>query len=296
MRKLTLENKKSLTGVFFVSPLLIGLLLFFLQPLIKTIEYSFSHVVFSSEGLSVEPMKVLFGNFSDAFVNDPDFLRYFTASIQKMVLIAPSIVFFSLFIAIILNQRFIGRSFMRAMFFLPFILATGIVTSIIKQNLAQVARGGDASSNLFNPALLVSLLIASDVPVFIVNFLASLISNIMDLVWQSGLQVLIFIVGLLSIPEVYYEVAAVEGSTSWESFWKITFPLISPFILVSLVYTVIDSFTAYDNTAMKYIVDMGYKNFRFSYMSALFWIYFVIVIVFIGLVFLLFGRNIHYDK
>lgn len=296
MRKLTLENKKSLTGLFFVSPWVIGVILFFLQPLVKTIKYAFSYVVFSANGLTVEPMKKMFSNFSDAFVNDPDFLRHFTASIEKMAFIAPCIVFFSLFIAIILNQKFIGRTFMRAMFFLPFILATGIVTSIIKQSLAEVARGGDAGSNLFNPALLVNFLILCDVPVTIVNFLSMLISNIMDLVWQSGLQVLIFIVGLLSIPEVYYEVAAVEGSTSWESFWKITFPLISPFILVSLIYTIIDSFTAYDNTAMRYIVDMGYKNFRFSYMSALFWIYFIIVMIFIGIVFWLFGRKIHYDK
>jgi len=282
--------------LFFVSPWIIGIIVFFLYPLITTIRYSFSDVKFAEGGLFVGPLEIFFANYIKPFVEDADFLRLFTETIQKMVLLAPCIVFFSLFVAIILNQKFIGRTFMRAMFFLPFILATGIVTSIIKQSLSEIARGGDSTSNLFNPALLTNLLLQSDVPQSVVNFLSTLISNIMDLVWQSGLQVIIFLVGLLAIPSVYYEVAAVEGSTSWESFWKITFPMISPYILVSLIYTVIDLFTSYDNTVMKYIVDTGYKNFQLSYMSSLFWIYFITVMLFVGIVYLLFGRKIHYNK
>ena len=296
MRKLTLENKKSLTGLFFTSPWIIGIIIFFVYPLISTIRYSFNSVSFSENGLVIEPLARWYENFTKAFAEDPDFLQLFTASLQKIVLLSPCIVFFSLFIAIMLNQKFIGRTFMRSMFFLPFILATGLVTTIIKQDLTSIARGGDSSSNLFNPALLMNFLIESDVPQEIVSLLSTLISNTMDLVWQSGLQVIIFLVGLLAIPEVYYEVAKVEGSTSWETFWKITFPLISPFLLVSLIYTIIDLLTAYDNALMQYIVDTGYKNFNLSYMSALFWMYFIAVMVIVGIVYFICGRKIHYDK
>lgn len=296
MRKLTLENKKSLTGLFFTSPWIIGIIIFFIYPLISTIIYSFNSVSFSRDGLVIQPLAHWFDNFVKAFAEDPDFLQLFTASLQKIVLLSPCIVFFSLFIAIMLNQKFIGRTFMRSMFFLPFILATGLVTTIVKQDLTAIARGGDSSSNLFNPALLMNFLLESDVPQEVVNVLSTLISNTMDLVWQSGLQVIIFLVGLLAIPEVYYEVAKVEGSTSWETFWKVTFPLISPFLLVSLIYTIIDLFTAYDNKLMQYIVDTGYKNFNLSYMSALFWMYFIAVMIIVGVVYFICGRKIHYDK
>ena len=296
MRKLTLENKKSLLGLFFTSPWIIGVIVFFLYPLISTIRYSFSEVSFSEAGLVVEPLSNWFENFVKPFVEDTDFLKYFTDSLQRIGLLSPCIVFFSLFIAIMLNQKFIGRTFMRSMFFLPFILATGLVTAMIKQSLTDIARGGDSSSNLFNPALLMNFLLESEVPAEIVNILSILISNMMDLVWQSGLQVIIFLVGLLAIPEVYYEVAKVEGSTAWETFWKVTFPLISPFLLVSLIYTIIDLFTAYDNKLMQYIVDAGYKNFNLSYMSAMFWIYFIAVMIIVGIVYALCGRKIHYDR
>ena len=297
MRRLTIEKKRAFTGVLLISPWLVGLILFFLYPLISELVYSFRNVSFQpGGGLSIAPLKEgIWSNYLRAFTKDPDFLQKFWDSLRQMVLLSPCIVIFALFMAAVLNQKFRGRLLMRALFFLPVIIATGLISEIIRQSLTDVARGGSAEANLFNSTVLAQLMIESGLPSALVNFLTGLINNIVDLVWKSGIQILIFLAGLLSISSTYYEVAQVEGATAWESFWKITFPLISPYILVNLVYTVVDSFTSYDNQVMRYIVSVNYTNINFSYAAALYWLYFAVVLVLIAILYGVASRRIHYE-
>ena len=81
-----------------------------------------------------------------------------------------------------------------------------------------------------------------------------------------------------------------EGASGWETFWKITFPTVSPFVLATIVYTIIDSFTSYDNQAMRYIRDYFMKDMNYSYAAAMAWMYFLLVLIILGLVVLLCRR------
>ena len=102
-----------------------------------------------------------------------------------------------------------------------------------------------------------------------------------DLVWGMGIQTIIFIIGLKSIPAYLYEVADMEGATKWETFWKITFPLLTPSILLAFVFTVVDHFNSYNNTIIKGIKDVMLT--RIDYAVTQSWLYAMLVFVMVGL-------------
>lgn len=286
-KRLGMEQRRRATAYLFLSPWLIGFLLFFLRPLVETIRYAFGNLVIRPDGgMGLDPLTGgPFANFLEAFTQDPYFVPYFTEGLQSMLFQVPAIVVFSIFIALILNQKFIGRTFMRGMFFLPVIVTTGMISTIIRESLTNVAQGGaDTGTNLFQSAAMAVLLTDSGLPQSVVDAVTALINNSVDVVWQSGIQILVFLSGMLAIPAAYYEVAAVEGATKWESFWKITFPIIRPYILVNVVYTMIDIFSSYGNQVMQYMVDMTYKQAQFSLGSAMSWVYFLTIMLLIGLV------------
>ena len=149
---------------------------------------------------------------------------------------------------------------------------------------------GDASRVFFDVTILTQFLLESGLPNGLVDILTGMIANVADLVWKSGIQILIFMAALLSIPSSFYEVAQVEGASGWETFWKITFPTVSPFVLATIVYTIIDCFTSYDNQAMRYIRDYFMKDMNYSYAAAMAWMYFLLVLIILGLVVLLCRR------
>lgn len=120
-----------------------------------------------------------------------------------------------------------------------------------------------------------------------------IVSGVFDLTWKAGLQIVLFIAGLQTIPAQLYEAAQVEGATGWESFWKITFPMITPMLMVNLIYTIIDNFTDYSNVVMKYILNFG-RQLDFVYSAALSWIYFVLVFVIVGVVYAVLNRKVVY--
>ena len=151
----------------------------------------------------------------------------------------------------------------------------------------------DSQTNIFQSTAMTAMLTENGLPDGVTQVITSLINNSVDVVWQSGIQILIFLSGMLAIPAVYYEVASVEGATKWEAFWRITFPLIRPYILVNIIYSMIDIFSSYDNEAMQYMVDMVYQQMQFSLGSAMSWVYFLTVMVIIGVVTLLLRDRTH---
>lgn len=293
--RLTVERKKGLAGFLFVVPWLVGFMIFFIRPLIASLRYSV--LSFSPNDLTFVPLKNgWFSNYWQAFTQDTKFLPYFTASLQTLAYQVPIIVVFSVFVGTLLKTEFRGRTFMRSIFFLPIIVNTGIVYSIVRQSLLDVARGGaQESGSIFNPAVITEALYQAGLPTNVVDFVSNVISQSVDCVWLSGIQILIVLAGLMAIPASYYEVAQVEGGSAWVVFWKVTLPSVAPFILVVVVYTIVDSFTSTTNQAMKYITDVVYGNYRISYGSALFWIYFLAVFALIGLVFLIAAKRIRYE-
>ena len=292
---MTVERKKRLAGFGFVLPWLIGFAIFFIRPMIASLRYSFLY--FDPQTLDFVPLKSgPLANYIRAFTQDTDFLPSFFSSLKTLVYQVPIIVVFSVFVGTLLKSNFCGRTFMRSIFFLPIIVNTGIVYSIVRTSLTEVSRGfGEEAGSIFNPTVLTEALRQSGIPSGVVDFISTVISNSVDCVWLSGIQILIILAGLMAIPSSFYEVAEVEGGSSWVVFWKVTIPSVMPYILVVMIYTIVDSFTSTANAAMGYITNTVFGSYMISYGSALFWIYFAAVFLIVGLVFLLSSRSIRYE-
>ncbi|MCQ2459415.1 MAG: sugar ABC transporter permease [Ruminococcus sp.] len=293
---LSYSKKKSLYGYGFISLWLVGTILFFLIPLFESLVYSFSKV-------TVEPGEVKkslsgFGNYIYVLNEDPYYSEYLSDTLLETLWKTPVILIFSLFIAVLLNQKFKGRTLARAVFFLPVIIATGPVFRIISGDMERTgSTGGENFSTMFSTNLIGELMeflgiygLSDKMNVYI----SAIADNIFGIVWSSGIQIILFLAALQNIPSSVKEAAEIEGATAWEYFWKITFPYVSPFILANFVFTVIDSFMSPMNKVMGRILDIK-KEWMFGEASAMAWIYFAVVLAAVGTVAFAVRRHIFYE-
>ena len=291
-RRLSLEKRRSIAGILFISPWIVGFLALFLRPLVSSFVYSISDMKITTDGLVMHYSG--FSGYLRAFVSDLYFVRYLTAQITSMLYNVPIILTFSLFMAVILNGEFRGRTFVRSVFFLPVIAGSGVVLSIMQGDaMSQSIISGSRSSMLFQTTALQQILLQSGLSQDVVNYFNSILSNIFVLTWKSGLQIVLFLSGLKTIPQPLYEAADIEGATKWEAFWKITFPMISPILILNLIYTIIDGFTDYSNKVMTYIYSFA-KMLNFSYSAVLSWIFFLIVFLIVGIAYTIINRRVVY--
>lgn len=284
MKKRNLLRKRNRYGYLFILPWLIGIVFFFAQTIVNLLRYSFCDLeIVAGSGYVYAPLENGFAtHYIDAFTRDVQFPQLLVSSLTDLLYRIPIILVFSLVVAMILNQNFKGRGVMRSVFFVPLLISSGVIASIIKTSLTSTVMSAESSDNIFNAALLTNMLYEFGLPDNLVSTVGSLVANVTDLVWQSSVQIIIFIMGLMTIPTSHYEVAHVEGATAWETFWYVTFPAVFPYIFVNLIYTVIDHFVSYDNAVMKYIMDTAYKDYRYSYAAAMCWIYFIVIVVALG--------------
>lgn len=301
----SLDAKKARGGWLFVLPFVIGFVVLYLPMLISSIEFSVSEINVDRElGYTLTYIGV--ENYREALFSDANFVRTLTSSIKQLVFDVPAIVIFSLFMAIVLNQKMIGRGVFRAIFFIPVILTTGLIDQIDQSNAAMsyMSSGaidtgaGAASSDLINAVDITNLLGNMAIGTELVDYVVSIVNDIYNIVNRSGVQMLIFLSGLQSISPSIYESCKMDGASGWETFWKITFPMISPMILVNAVYTVIDSFTSESNSVMRYINNVyntGTVRPR-EISSAMSWIYFVLVLALIGVVALIASAFVFYQR
>jgi ABC-type sugar transport system permease subunit len=197
------------------------------------------------------------------------------------------VLIFSFFIAVILNQEFRGRIIMRAIFFLPLITTGGVVMRIISgDGLAQSMMSGTGGSSLFQVTSIQDMLLDSGIPHEITTFIFGFINDIFGLIWKSGIQILLLLAGLQTISPSMYEAASIDGATGWETFWKITLPSLYPVLTLALVYTVIDSFVDTTNPIMNSIISSA-QSLNFGVSSALCWVYFAVIAVVVGLIFII---------
>jgi len=281
LKKLSLEERKGLWGWAFISPWLIGFILLFAVPLLQSLRYSFSKLTLSPTGIHLEYLG--FANYEEALTKNVAFNKTLIEVVVNMVVNVPLIVIFSLFIATILNQKFRGRMVARAIFFLPVILASGVIASIESGDFLQSAMMGaggeeEQAGTGLRSFELQKLLLEAGLNEFIVNYLTGAVNRIYEIVSASGVQIIIFLAGLQSISPQLYEVAKIEGATSYESFWKITLPMISPLILTNVIYSVIDSFTDNKMTTLLRSTAFG-KTFDYGLSGAMAWIYFLVISV-----------------
>ena len=277
----SLNKRKARAGWIFVLPFILGFVCIYLPIIIESIKGTFMF----TENVRTDPVFVGFDNYVEALTGYA-FLETLLPGIGELVFDIPAILLFSLFMAILLNQKMMGRAAFRAIFFLPVVLATGIMTppanSSIDAGGIDNGSGTSAASEIVSVMDIQKLFANMKIGTELVDYVVELINDIYDIVNRSGVQMLIFLSGLQSISPAIYEACKIDGATGWETFWKITFPMISPMILVNAVYTVIDAFTTENNTVMKFIDSINKSHLEVG--AAMAWMYFLVVILIIGAV------------
>ena len=281
----TIQARRARVGVLFILPFIIGFIAFMVKPLYVSLQMSFSQYTIKTG----EMVWNNFGNYSYAFTTDPDYNQLLTDEISRMAINVIATLVLSFVIAVILNQKFKGRIFCRVIFFLPVILSSGVLpgietssTSLNMLNSMSQAMGDASGVNL--SAALQDLLSVSGVAGEVFDVIFQMIDAIYDIVMASGIQIIVFLSGLQSISPSLYEAADVEGCSAWESFWKITFPMVSPLLLVNCIYTIIDFFMKNDNQVMEHINDVMYGvRMDLGLAAAESWIYFGVALAFIGI-------------
>ncbi|MCL2036179.1 MAG: ABC transporter permease subunit [Oscillospiraceae bacterium] len=306
--RISYERRKSLYGYGFIAIWVIGVFLIFLGPLITSMSYSLNKTTLvdgnrieefgmSRAGIYLEWNS--FHHYYRAFRLDGEFTVDLVTSLGELVPQVLMILVFSLFVAVLLNQKFKGRTLMRAIFFFPVLISTGPVIAIINGEIMASGATGDAAqfSNMFQADLVdefLQFLGLYNVSHDFANFIGTLTSDIFNLLWKSGIQILIFLSALQQIPTSAKEAASMEGATAWEFFWKITFPTISPMILANLIYTIIDNFSDSQNVVMGHVLTQV-RLPDYGYASAIAWIYFGIIALSLAVVVGIVSRFVFYQ-
>ncbi len=292
-RPLSYETKKRYYAYGFIALWLVGLVFYFFRPLIAMLRYTVSDIEFTETGYRL--VNVGFREFDRALRTDNKFVQQLVGSIGTMLYQVPIILFFSLAVALLLNRPFRGRTVARAVFFIPVIVTSGAVLSVLNGS----GTSGENSllqtqtNNMFSVTGSSEILYELGLPQQVTELLVDTANDIFGLSWRSGVQILILLAALQTVAPQLYEAARVEGATGWDTFWKLTVPSISPMLLLCLVYSVIDSFVDSDNVLIRYIRSyMGQLDVEYS--STMVLLYSVVVFAIVGLVFLLTRRLVFY--
>lgn len=273
----TLKRKESMNGYLFILPWLIGTALLFAFPIWRSLEMSFSNITdytdYTIEFAGLE-------HYRTALTADTKYISYYIRNITNLIQTVPFVNVFSLLIAVMLNRKFKGRTVFRAIFFLPVILGSGFA---MDQLMNQGVDEGAMST-------VKEVLIPREIAIYLGADATQAISTFLDLIstilWKCGVPTVIYLAGLQGVPSTLYEAARVDAASEWEMFWLITLPMITPMMLLNLVYTVIDSFNDSNNIMLSYINSVSFGDQEFEYAAAMAWLFFIWIIVLVGVIFL----------
>jgi len=295
-KKGAMMRKRAWTGRLFVLPFTIGFFLLFFYPMLQSLIYSFSNVSFESGKFTVTWLG--WDHYIFGFTKDANFPVLLAETFRNMALQVPVILLFSLFMATILNQKFRGRGLVRAVFFLPVIVTSGVIISILNEDIFNqtIQAGNQQSASIFQATGLQQMMLSLKLPETVIATVTEMVSTIFDMLWHSGVQILLFLAAMQGVPSQLYEAARIEGATAWESYWKITFPIISPLMFTCLVYSIIDTFTDYNNELMRTIQRMAFEQLRYAYACAMAWTFFVLVAILLLIVHWAVGRFVVYSN
>lgn len=297
----SLLDRQGKYGWLFILPFVLGVVFIYSDVLVDSLKFSFSNIIMNTNGYTLN--FVGFDHYLNIFTVNAQFLPSLVSSVSSLFTSIPVIVIFSLFIATVLNQKMRGRAAFRAIFFIPVILATGVVASAESgnavlsnlQNMSGVSSGISSGTSILDMSNIKTALSSLYISANAINFVINLVNNIYSVVNTSGVQIILFLAGLQSISPSVYEAASIEGATGWESFWKITLPMISPIILVNCIYTTIDMFTSSTNSIMQLISTTLNSTNGYGIASAMAWIYFIAICLFLGIIALL-GKKLVFHQ
>ena len=283
-----IEELKSRWGLMFVLPWIIGLIIFFFIPIIQSVIYSFSSINSIGENLGW----VGFKHYDELLNSDPNYTTWLTDSLSELAYSMPIILVLSLILAMMLNQKFRGRLFFRALYFLPVIIASGYVMKMIFTTTDESITDMGTSAGMSSGLITVEDLTTSfNFSKEIAEFISTAINDIFNLIWSCGIQIVLFLSGLQSIPASLYEASRVEGATKWEEFWFITFPMLSRITLLVGVFTMVELFINERNPLIEQVY-LKVKGTQYDISSAMIWFYFIIVAAIMGVVMFLFSKFI----
>jgi ABC-type sugar transport system permease subunit len=266
-------------------------------PLVESLRMSFSNVIIQAGSGGFIMQNIGFDNFVKAFTVDPEFNRMLTEELSRMAAAVPSILVVSFFMALLLNQKFKGRGFVRAIFFLPVILSSGVIVGLEYDNtlLAGMKDYIQENSSVSGiTTVLRDVLSDSGFGRQFLSVVFGIVDGVYDVVIAAGIQIIIFLSGLQTVSQSMYEAAKIDGCTAWESFWKITFPMTSSVILVNFVYTVVDFFMRTDSQVMAKITTTMIVKMEYGFSSAMAWVYFAVVTVVIGIISAIISKRVYY--
>ena len=297
-RRLSFEKRKGLVAYVFIAPFLVGLVLFYLTAIGQSIFFSFNKINTGVTGYTTSPVGLQY--YYSALFEDPEFIRLEVETLSKLLGEILVLLVYALFIAVMLSKDMKGRGVVRAIFFLPVIISSGILADMTGQgtlgSMTEQAAGADTGlveqAGAFDVTLILSSLNLS--PGFM-DFITSAASSISYIVAHSGVQMIIFLAGLQSISPSIYEAAKVEGCTGWESFWKITLPMISPMIPVCTVWTIVEYYLNPSNPIMSKLCGAVGQN-DYSFACAMAWLNFLAMAVVVGITMLILSRFVFYEN
>ena len=275
---LTSKIREAFAGYAFISIWLVGFVVLTAIPLVESLVYSFNRITIVG-GQGIQLVNVGWENFIQIITSDLTFIDQIQQFIWEIIIYVPVIIILAMVIAILLNRPFKFRSFFRAIFFLPVIITSGpVVNELLRQ-------GAGTIPSLNESGFLT--IIQNIFPSFLATPLVDLFTEIIFILWFSGVQVILFLAGLQKMDQSMYEAAQMDGANGWETFWKITLPSLKNIIFVSAIYTIVTLATFSNNPIIAYIRTAMFEGIKgYGYASALAWIYFLVIAV------LLFGASL----
>lgn len=274
-KKTKLTN--TIKGILFVSPWLIGFAVFTLIPFINSILYSFNAVSITPGKINLKWAGLEYYNY--AWNVSTSFKLNLSSSAMMICCATPVILVFALIVAVMLNNKFRGRVFFRAIFFMPVIIMSGPVIS--KLLTGYTVNFTEEGSQI--------MLFLQSLPGVISKPCVFVLDNLVLILWFSGVQILIYLAGLQKVSTSLYEAAEIDGAGAWEKFWKITLPHMGPIILINGIYTVV-TIANYSEQAINQEISNSMFNtsMMYSLSAAMSWIYFLLVLLILAVVGLLF--------
>ena len=270
-----LETLKSRYAFIFLAPWIVGMIFFFLMPIIQSAYFCFTQISIDTDGVNTNFLGL--DNFKYILFKDPQYIDDFISAITDMLISVPFILVVSLILAVLLNNKFRSRLFFRSLFFMPVIIASGAVLELYlgaaSANATEVAVNDAVSFGMIDFS---EVFTALNLPTAIESYLSVALDNLFMLVWQSGIQIILFIAGLQSIPDLLYEVAHVEGATKWEEFWFITLPMLGRTMFLVIVFTIVENITKSNNEMIAHGYNF-FNNLDYGRGSASLWFYFLVI-------------------
>ena len=276
-KKMTRALRENLIGYSFIGIWIVGFFVFMFYPFISSLIYSMSEVRILGSGIDVSFH--WFENFKNIFQIEEgfQFIEALISFLKEIVFQVPIIIVFSVLIAVLLNQPLKGRGMFRSIFFLPVIISSG---PVINELITQGA-GGAAIFESYGFISIIENTLNPGLAAPIIN----VFSEIIIIFWFSGVQILIFLAGLQKVDRQIYEAARVDGAGPWESFWKITLPSLSTLVFINVIYTIVLLSTFSENAVIISIKSNMFNiNTGYGMASAMAWVYFLVVMLMIGIV------------